>query len=258
MSKVQDYQLKIFGAKIADINYFNETHKIIRVEFDRKFYDFKFLGGYEVPNPSRHMAVVSTTEKVMSGVGISEERLSLLPGYANKEGSVIDLPLGFVTIFPINQVSSTTYPNSGSAGFSINKTNMFDLDKASIAISPPLNKDYTNSDIDDDNKNQSVGIFMNSDGTILIKSKGASITMGKEGLFFAGKVGWDSSVQEQEWQADNPLAPFLGSTIPTYVAAFSKLPNLGKFAQMALGSKKIRDVVSKGKKIGTALSSLGG
>ena len=45
------YQLKMYGANIANINYFNDKHKIIRVEFNKNLYDFKCLLSNDIPNP---------------------------------------------------------------------------------------------------------------------------------------------------------------------------------------------------------------
>jgi len=260
------YQLKTYVAKIADINYYNEIHKILRIDFNSKLFDFKYLGN-EVPHPTRHIAIITTSEEAIDDIGISSDRQSFLPGIADKVGNLINLPLGFAQIISINQTLSTTNPNSGGAGFSIQKTNMFDLGKVIIAISPPTQKDYTNTDtamtiaevdqgIKEDIRNQNVGIFINEDGTILVKSKGSSITLGEEGLYFAGKVGWESTSHDKEWMADNPFSSFIGSSIPTYALAINEWPNIGKFAQFAEGARKFRGIVSKVAKVSILLSEM--
>lgn len=238
------YQVKMYVSKISDINYYNETHKIIRIEFNNRFFDFKYLGGYDVPNPSKHLAIVVTSEESIKDVGLSVERQNLLPGFVDKNGNLGDLPLGFVYIVPKNQSVSTTNPNSGGAGFSIQKTNMFELEKVAIAISPPIEKDYTNTETED-SQNQNVGFFINNDGTILIKSKGSSITMGKEGIYIAGSVSWESSEHQREWMMDNPLQRFIPSTIPTSAIAIPELPNIAKFVQIAEGARKVRTIINK-------------
>ena len=252
--------MKTFVGKIASYNYYNEIHKIIRVEFNNRFYDFKYLGGYDVPNPSKHIAIIITSEKALDDIGLSDNRLRFLPGVKDENGSLIDIPLGFVYTVPNEQQTSTTNPNSGGAGFSIENTNMFDLDKVAIAISPPLQKDYTSTDgnlavsdprssAKEDLKNQSVGLFINNDGTILIKSKGSSITMGEEGVYFAGIPGWESSSHEKEWMMDNQFTFFIPSTIPTAAISIPTLPNIAKFAKIADGARMVRNVVSKATKV---------
>ena len=252
--------MKGYVGKIASYNYYNEIHKIIRVEFNNRFFDFKYLGGYEVPNPSKHIAIIITSEKAMDDIGLSEDRLKFLPGIKDDGGSLIDIPIGFVYIVSNEQQTFTTNPNAGGAGFSIENTNMFDLEKVAIAISPPLRKDYTNTDgnlaisdprsaAKEDLKNQSVGMFINNDGTILIKAKGSSITMGEEGIYFGGVPGWESSSHEKEWMMDNQFTFFIPSTIPTAGIAIPALPNIAKFAKIAEGARMVRTIATKATKI---------
>lgn len=248
------YQFKQFGAKIAATNYYNQFHRIVRIEFNGKFFDFKYLGGAEVPHPKRHVAVVATHDDAINDYGIDEERLNFLPGLLDEEGTLADLPLGFVYVIPLNQSSSSTNANSGGSTFSISKISMLDLEKVAMALTPPTNKDYTSSNAknqqsategQEDLGDKNVGIFINTDGAILIKSAGGSIALGEEGVYIAGSVGWESSEHQREWMADNFLQRFIPSTIPTGAVAIPELPNMAKFVQIAEGGKKVRDVVSK-------------
>lgn len=250
------YQFKAFVANIAGTNFYNEIHKIIRIEFNNKYYDFKYLGGYEVPDPQSNLAIVITSDEALNDIGISEERQRLLPGFGDPNGNLVDLPTGFVYLISNKQTVATTNPNSGGAGFSISKTNMFDLQKVAIAISPPIQKDYTSTDtafttsevdsgVKEDVRNQNVGIFINKDGTILVKSKGSSITMGEEGIYIAGSVSWESSEHQREWMMDNPFQRFIPSTIPTAAIAIPELPNIAKFVQIAEGARKVRTIINK-------------
>ena len=59
------FQLKAYVMAIADTNYFNEKHKILRVSMNDEWFDFKYLGFPIVPNPSRHVALVLTCEEFL-------------------------------------------------------------------------------------------------------------------------------------------------------------------------------------------------
>ncbi|MCK9428845.1 MAG: hypothetical protein M0R17_02390 [Candidatus Omnitrophica bacterium] len=240
------YQLKAFVGTIAGLNYFNDTHKIIRLEFNNKFYDFKFISSNEVPNPSKHLAIVITSEEFLSdNASISEERLNYLPGIVDKFGNIGDLPLGFVYIINKKQTVSVTNPNSGGAGFAINNTNMFDYDKIAVSISPPLDNDYTNTEKDDNKLNKNVGIFINHDGTILVKSKGGSITLGEEGIYLAGNIAWESSEHQREWMMDNGFHRFIPSTMVSFALALPEFPNLTTFANIGNAAQKVLSIVKK-------------
>lgn len=238
------FQLKAFITSLAPINYFNDKHKIIRIQFKSNMFDFKYMGGNIVPNPNKHIALVVTSEEVLNDSNsIIGERENFLPGIIDKEGNLTNLSMGFVYIISKDQEISRSNPTSGGAGFAIRKTNMFDLDQVAVAISPPLDKDYTNTEKDSYSEDKSVGVFMNNDGTILIKSKGSSLTMGEEGIYIAGDVSWESTAHQKEWMMDNTLKDFIPSTIVTFPLSMPALPNIAKFAQIAEGARKVRSVV---------------
>lgn len=239
------YQLKSYAATIANINYFNDNHKIIRVEFNKRFYDFKLLSSGEIPNPLNHIVLLLTTEEALSEIkALSQDRLNLLPGYIDNNGNLDDLPVGFGYLISKKQSISVTNPNSGGAGFSISKNSMSQLDNVSVAITPPLDRDYTNTEKDSYSEDQNVGLFINKNGSILIKSTGSSITMGEEGIYIGGNVSWESSEHNREILVDNPLQRFIPSTIVSAIPSIPELPNISKFANIANAAKKIRNVVS--------------
>jgi hypothetical protein len=249
-------QTKFFGAYLADINYYNQYHKIVRVKFQsdpskpERLFDFKYLGGAEVPNPKRHIAIIVTNDESISETkALKEERLSFLPGLLDENGNLADLPMGFVYVVPTSQSSGTTVSNSGGAAFTIEKFNTIDIEKMAIAISPPTNIDYTSKEnthneqeVNEgkpDLKDKNVGLFINNDGTVLLKSTGGMIALGEEGVYVAGPVAWESSEHQREWLMDNFLQRFIPSTIPTGALAIPELPNIAKFAQIAEGFRKV-------------------
>lgn len=239
------YMLKAYGANIASTNYYNDIHKIVRIEFNKRQFDFKLINSIEVPNPTKHIAIVITSDEFLNETHcISTERESYLPGYIDINGNLSNLPMGYVYLVNKKQTISTTNPGCGGAGFSISKTNMFDLDNVSIAISPSTDRDYTNIEKSDkDIKDSSIGFFINKDNTILIKSKGSSITMGEEGIYFGGSVSWESSEHQREWLMDNPFHRFIPATIVTIPISIPEIPNLNKFAQIANLALKVKDVI---------------
>lgn len=244
------FQLKAFVTNIADINYYNDKHKIIRIKFKDNKYDFKYMGGHVVPNPSKHIALVITSEEALGeAYTIIGDRENFLPGIADNAGNLTNLSMGVVYILSIDQEISVTNPSSGGAGMAISKTNMFDLEKVAIALAPPLDKDYTNTDKEQNLEDQSVGVFINNDGTILVKSKGSSITMGEEGIYIGGNVHWESAAHSKEWMMDNTLADFIPSTIVTFPISIKELPNIAKFAQIAEGARKVRNTVTTSVKL---------
>jgi hypothetical protein len=244
MANENRYELKAYGASISEINYYNDRHKVIRIKHNKNYYDFKYFGGHIVPSPEHHVAIVVTNdESLLETRCVTPERQNFLPGILDDKGTLADLPFGLVWCVPKKQTVSVTNPNSGGAGFAISKTNMFDLDKVSVAISPPLEGDYTNTESKENLSNKSVGIFINKDGTILIKSIGSSITMGKEGVYIAGNVSWESSEHQRGIMMDNTLQRFIPSTIVTFPISFPEYPNLSLVAQIANGATKVRQVV---------------
>jgi len=253
------YQTKTFGALLARENYYNQYHQIIRIKFNGCHFDFKFRGGgSEVPNPNRFAALVTTYEEtVHPSRCISDDRLGRLPGIIDDQGNVSDnLPMGYVSLLALGQASASTSLNSGGSAFQIEKLEVGDLEKLVIALTPPTDKDYTSNETGktesqvkegyEEVKDSNVGLFINNDGAILIKSHGGSIALGEEGVYIAGQVAWESSEQQREWMFDNFLQRFVPSTIPTGAIAIPELPNIAKFKQIAEVGKKVRTVLEVG------------
>jgi len=228
---------------LGNILAYNDKHQIVRITYGDFLFDFRLNAGPILPNPSTHVALIMTTEEAISSSrAILDERTDLPPGHADKDGNVIDLPPGFVIPLSIKQISAATMPNSPSAGMTIQRSKMSELDNVVVSLTPPLvDKDYTNTGINEpgkDIRDESMGLFINRDNVIILKSPGSSITMGEEGIFIAGDVSWDSSSQRKEIMVTNPNATFIPSTIVTFPLVMD-YPNIAKFSQIAAGALKI-------------------
>jgi hypothetical protein len=244
------YQMKSFITAIAGTNYYNEKHQIIRVDIGGEWFDCKYMGGVVVPHPNDHVALVITCEEFMKKTkSVQGSSKDYLPGISNSDGDTKDIPFGFVFPVPRNQQVAGSNASSGGAAFAINNTNMFDIEKVAIALTPPLNVDYTNKDKETDFKDFSNGIFVNKDGTILIKSHASSITMGKEGMYLGGDIHWESIDQNKEWMRDNGLANFIPLTLVTIPMSMPLFPNMEKFLKLAEGANKVINICVKTEKI---------
>jgi hypothetical protein len=123
---------------------------------------------------------------------------------------------------------------------------MFDKDQVVYALSPPLEgKDYTTKEAESDLNADSVGIFINMNGTILIKSRGGSITCGDEGIHIGGRLITESSTIDTGPLSDNTVSDLIGSALPTAVISWPKLPNIGVIANVAEASRKFISIGDK-------------
>jgi hypothetical protein len=255
------YALHSYLGEIAEDNYFNELHQIIRIKFDDKYYDFRYESKGIIPHPNLHLAMISATEETINSDFINLDRQKLLPGIIDKFGNIAALPYGKVELLNRKQLAMATNPQNGSAGFSIEDSTMSDLGKLRIAFTPPLNKDYTNvegtpqssqtrqdSNSQEDTGDQNIGIFINDDSVVL-KSKGAQVTLGKEGIHFGGSVFYEASEHTREWMFDNTLSRFIPSTIPTAIISIPELPNIEKFAKYGQFCQRVISIANKGSKI---------
>lgn len=249
------YNLKTFLGEIDINNPFNQIHQIVRVKFNNRYFDFRYKGFAVIPNPGLHLALITTTEEYINSVGLDDDRQERSPGIINENGDIATLPLGWVEIINKNQTYMNTNPQNGSSSFSIENGSMSNKDSIRIAITPPLNRDYTNSagskqaaseetEYSTDLGDENIGLFINND-SILIKTKGSSITMGQEGLHIGGRVMFESSEHVREWMFDNTLKRFIPSTIPTAAISIDQLPNVAKFARYAQIGRKIANIVTK-------------
>jgi hypothetical protein len=251
-TQVGQYQPKVYLAELAKKNYYNPFDQIIRVDFNGRIIDFR-LGGnvIEVPNPEKHVVLIVAPEEVMDKINNSQINEDLLPGYVDANFTPAEIPIGAAFLIHKGFVVSGTNPQNGSAGFAMDNTNMFDLNKVRISISPSIEKPYTNNDLNEA-QGQNIGVFMN-DNTVLVKSRGASLTLGEDGVHIGGKVFWESSKHNKEWIVDNPFAGFVPETIITFPVSIPYIPNIGAITNMANAGRKVINVIGKGTAIADAL-----
>ena len=237
---------------------FNPVHQIVRIVYKGKNLDLRVAEGSIIPNFQDHLMLVTAPDRVMENEEVSEDRLMLLPGLADSDGTLATIPQGFC--FPVHkrQRVYTSNPQSAFASFAISDTNMFDLDNVVTAVSPQFaDRDYTTVDKSGTDPNiGSIGIFINKQGTILIKSTGGSITIGKEGTQIGGQLHTESSSVNTGALADNTFADIIPSTVVTVPVAFPKFLNYSTFANLANAGMKFVEVASKTKAVSSFVSAL--
>lgn len=248
--------LKTYLGEIATENYFNDIHQVVRVLFNGRYFDFRYRPSPIIPNPQIHLALITATEKDINSPGIGEEYQKLMPGLSDKESNPRSLPYGWVDIIYKRQLTMVTNHQNASAAFSQDGVDMSNRNKTRVALTPPLNKDYTtpegressttgvSSDSKQDTGDESIGVFIN-DKAVVIKAPGSQITMGDDGIHLGGKIKMESSEHEREWMFDNTLSRFIPSTIPTGAIVIPELPNVSKFAKYAQTFQRISAVADK-------------
>lgn len=247
------YQLRSFICEITDSNYYNEKHQIIRIKIGDKLYDCKYLGLPIYPHPNDYVALVITCDEFIKKTkSIVKDRLSFLPGIINRNNDLDDIYFGIVYPISKRQTVAGANPTCGGASLAIESTNMFDPDKIALALTTPLNVDYTNKDKTTDFKDFSNGVFINKDGTILIKSGPSSITMGEEGIYLGGNIHWESADHAKEWMRDNTLSKFIPLTLVTIPIAMPEVPLIEKFQRIANVANKVVSICTKAVRV-TAL-----
>jgi hypothetical protein len=246
----ESHELRTFLLNLANKNYYNATHDIIRVEHptrEGRYFDVYFNHNIEVPNPSQHRVILFATEDILGENNIiSDERIDLLPGQL-KNGSIAKIPTSIAMLVNMKQLIRVSSPQTGSTGFSLSKINMFDEDKIRISISPPIDKTYTNQ-IKNESDDNPIGIFINDD-SVMIRTRGGSITLADEGIHFGGKIYWESTKHGKEIMMDNPLHGIIPQTIPSAIISIPQIPNFNMIAQIADGALKVIDVLGKVTKI---------
>lgn len=252
---------KFYVLELAATNYYNPKHQVARIKYKGKRVDMRINPGTENPSPQDHLVLVIAPEKTMEYEEVDSERYDLPPGIISSDGEIGDIKQGICFLIDKRQRVNTTAPQNGQAGFSVSSTNMFDPENVVAVLSPRMiDRDYTSVDQTGQDPNYgSIGIFMNRDGCILIKSSGSSITMGKEGIHIGGRLFQESSSVETGPLSDNTISDLIGSTIPTAAAAWPKLPNIGQIAQYAnAGMKfiKIADAAKSGIKLAQSIGAV--
>lgn len=250
-------QPKMFLTDLADSNYFNPRMNIVRVKspFDPEIlYDFRLAPSWYPPNPKIHRIILIASTEYMSEIGLTEDRLQLPPGIEDDQWTPAEIQMGLAYLVDRNQRLYVVDNQNGSTGFSIRNTNMFDEDNVKVALAPPIHKDYTNNSDQESDSNQ-IGLFMNDD-VIMIRSRGAQITLGDEGIHFGGKQHHESTTHSKEIMQDNFIHQLIPSTIPTAAVSIPQLPNFGMIAQIAETANKVISVVGTAKSVITAVSDL--
>jgi hypothetical protein len=230
---------------ISTRNYYNERQQLIRVnKIDTdKYFDVRLYPTTQMPNPNIHMCIVMASSSYLDGVGIPDERLDLEPGYQDKEGNINTLPEAIGFIVNKTQEIKVANPQNGSSGFNVSNINTYDQNKLRIAISPPIDKSYTNNSQNEGDQNL-VGIFMN-DNVLVARSAGGSITLGEEGVHIGGKVFLEGGKQNKDIVADNPLHGIIPQTIPTAIVSIPQIPNFAMIVQIADTAQTLMSVVQK-------------
>lgn len=238
--------IQAYLVKMCDRNYYNPRQSIIRVEHPNmvnKYYDFYLSQTHETPNPLKHMVILFTYPSVVGGTGINETRLNLPPGYNDVLGNLATIPVSICFLINKQHKISTADPQNGSAGFSLENINMFDDNKVRISISPPIDKTYTNNKQNDQDLNE-IGLFMNDD-SVMLRSRGGSVTLGDGGVHFGGNIFWEHSKHSKEIMMDNPLHGFIPQTLPTAIISIPYIPNFSMIATIADAAVRFCSIVGK-------------
>jgi hypothetical protein len=133
------------------------------------------------------------------------------------------------------------------------------IDKVQIAISPPSIRHYTNNESvsGPQDNNESFGIFMNND-TVLIKSRGGSITLSDDGVHLGGPIAFESTQFSKDLMADNFLSSIIPSAFPTCILSMQQLPNFQQFMRIAESAQKIINVIETSGKLISSVDTIVG
>lgn len=250
-------QPSMFLTDLADSNYFNSRMNIVRVKNPfglDAYYDFRLSPTWYPPNPKIHKIILITSKEYLTYAGLSEAKLKLQPGVDDENWTPAEIPMGLAYLVDRNQRLYVVDNQTGSTGFSISNTNMFDQDKVKVALAPPIEKDYTSNSNQDQDMNE-IGLFMSND-TVMIRSRGAQITLGDEGIHFGGKQHHENTTHSKEIMQDNFIHQLIPSTIPTAAISIPQLPNFGMIAQIAETANKVMRVVGTASNIASTVKNL--
>jgi len=255
-------EIGMFMTDLAPSNYYNPRLAVVRVASivrDGEFVDYKLAPTWYPPNPKNHRILLVAMREQMDSFGVSKERLALPPGIENNTGSTADIPMGAAFIIDRNQRLNVVANQTGSTAFSISNTKANEDDVIKVALTPPLSKDYTNEDglstngkHDDSNE---IGLWMTND-VVFIRSRGAQITLGDEGIHLGGKIHWESTTHSKEIMQDNFIHQLIPSTIPTAAISIPQLPNFGMIAQIAEAANKVINIIDITETVASSLASI--
>lgn len=246
---LEQNSLQFYLGELAEKNYYNEKHHIVRIKFNNSYFDMHLYGyTIEKPDPKYHLVIFLGSERMIGNYALNENDLKQPPGI-DMSSDINKVPFGIAFLINKTQKLTTTNPPTGTAGFAIRNTNFYDQDKVRVSLTPPLDKDYTSIDSDiEADRNDNIGIFINDD-TILIKTRGSSITLGDEGMHVGGEVSWENASHGKGIMMRNQFAELIPSSIPTAVLATPNIPNISEILMFAEAGQRVLSVVNKAAKI---------
>lgn len=251
---------KVVLGTLDELYPYNDKLQVVRVLLGQKYYDIH-LGAvtFEVPSPKYHLVMVVITNAVLSSEGFTSnsEQYSRAPGTSDDQGRPSTVSMASAFLIDKNQKVSASNPKTASAAFSIQDTNMADPDRIRVSITPSNSRDYTNYELEPgDRRNSNIGIFSN-DSTVMIKSPGGAITIGKEGIHFSGNVYWDHHKHGHDIMVDNPLNGFIPETIVTPFTV-GYIPNFATFMALADAGHTVVSVSDKISKSNNLIKKISG
>jgi len=244
---------KFMVAEIADYNYFNNKHKIIRVKFgqtdeDAKFYDLYLVEGDKNPNPNDHYALVLAKEGLTEGLENvilpGDEKLELEPGYKTDDSLVDEMPWGFVWLIDKHIKNNTTNYNDSSTGMFNQESELpADMNNVKYSLSPSLKEDYTTTRITGDINDKNIGVFV-TDNSVFLKSEGGSILLGPQGISILGEKFESNTKGGRGIMQDNPFSGWIPASIMTAPLAIEMIPNFNFIISMGTAGR----ILNKGLK----------
>lgn len=255
-------------AELANTNYYNEHQNLVRVkigkDLDEKYYDFGLIDKYQVPNPVKHYALVWMEKRYLNinsnSILPGDDRLNYLPGYKSDGNLYNEFPFGFVMLVDRRIKSNTTNVNVSQVGNFNNGVNVAsDMQNVQFSLSPSLNKDYTTTkgDLKSDIKNENIGIFI-TDNAVHIKSRGASIILGPDGISLLGDRTETATTGSFGIMQRNAIGTLLPTTLLTFPATIEYIPNIDMILSIGNTVKRVAAVSAAVGKVTNIMSNVGG
>lgn len=235
-NSTENSKLRMFVTELADINYYNNMQKIIRVkvgdsEHNTFHYDVYLSESNVYPNPEDHRALVITNQDIINestnGMLLNDPKLDLLPGYKNERELNDNMLFGYAILLNRKITNNTTgYNDASTASFNREARNPEDSNNIKYSLSPGLNKSYTtvNTAVDSDPNYENIGVFI-TDNSVLLKSHGGSILLGPEGISMLGLENHSHTKGGQGIMMDNPFSGWVPATVMTVPLGIEMIPN---------------------------------